>query len=127
MTKYDLFRRRIAPIAFALAIGLIAYDTCNKQERTHATVVIDYGVYQSDVKSIDVELWSDGGQMVQFHRAAMPGQTIGSTQFKALMPSQDGELRIDVELSSGHRVFKRRIHTEEGATVRVPIEKGAER
>ena len=37
MSKYDLFRRRIAPVAFLLALGLIAFDTCGKEERTRAT------------------------------------------------------------------------------------------
>lgn len=122
MSGYDLFRRRIAPIAFACAIGLIAYDTCNKQERTHATIVLDYGGYERDVKSVAVELWSEGELMIQLTRNALPGHSIGKTEFKVLMPSQDGELRFDVETPRGHRLFTRRIHADEGATVRVPLE-----
>ena len=124
MTKYDLIRRRIAPIAFALAIGFIAYDTCNKHERTTATFVIEYGAYESDVHSIEAEVWMNGEQVTQFRRVAPEGAGIGPTTFKASLPDTDGELRIDVELKTGeHRAATRAIHVSEGATVRIQLER----
>ena len=120
MTKYDLFRRRIAPIAFALAIAFISYDTCEKHERTSATIVIDYGAAERDVRAIEAEIWMNGEQVSQFRRSA----NIGKTQFKASLPDTDGELRIDVELTSGeHRIVKRAIHVTEGATVTIQLER----
>ncbi len=124
MSKYDLFRRRIAPIAFALALGFIAYDTCNKHERTTATFVIDYGEYERDVRSIEAEVWMNGEQVTQFRRVALEGASIGPTQFKASLPDTDGELRMDVELQTGdHRKATRAIHVSEGATVRIQLER----
>ena len=75
MTKYDLFRRRIAPVAFALAIVLIARDACHKQEQNKATFVIDFGAAQPRVKAVDVELWMQGDQLAVFHRAALGTST----------------------------------------------------
>ncbi|HEY5927424.1 MAG TPA: hypothetical protein VIV11_37325 [Kofleriaceae bacterium] len=124
MTKYDLFRRRIAPIAFGLAIAFIAYDTCDKHERTSATFVIDYGSAEPDVRVIEAEVWMNGEQVSQFRRAALEGMPIGKTQFKASLPDTDGELRIDVELASGeHRVTKRAIRVSEGANVTIQLER----
>jgi hypothetical protein len=124
VSKYDLFRRRIAPIAFALALGFIAYDTCNKHERTTATFVIDYGAYETDVHSIEADVWMNGEQVTQFRRSALEGGNIGVTQFKASLPDTDGELRIDVELKSGeHRTATRAIHVSEGATVSIQLER----
>jgi len=122
VTKYDLFRRRIAPIAFALAIAFISYDTCQKHERTSATIVLDYGAAERDVRAVEAEVWVNGEQVTQFRRSA----NIGKTQFKASLPAQhgDGELRIDVELTSGeHRIVKRAIHVTEGATVTIQLER----
>ena len=124
MSKYDLFRRRIAPIAFGLAIAFIAYDTCDKQQRTSATFVIDYGVAEADVRSIEANVWMNGEQVTQFRRAALDGMQIVNTQFKGSLPDTDGELRIDVELSNGeHRITKRAIHITEGATVTIQLER----
>lgn len=124
MTKYDLFRRRIAPIAFALALGFIAYDTCNKQQRTSATIVIDYGAAERDVHAIEADVWMNNEQVSQFHREAQGDALIGKTQFKASLPDTDGELRIDVELANGeHRKTSRAIHVAEGASVTIQLER----
>ena len=123
MTKYDLFRRRIAPIAFGLAIAFIMYDTCNKHERTHATVVLDFGSAGDRVRAVDAEIWMNGEQVTQFRRVAQ-GRTIGHTEFKTSLPDHDGEIRIDIELGSGeHRPATRKLHVDEGATITVPLER----
>ena len=124
MTRYDLFRKRIAPIAFAVALALIAYDTCNKQERTRATIVLDFGAAEPDVKGVDAEIWMNGEQVTQFHRVALEGMHIGPTRFEASLPDKDGEVRIDVELPGAvHRQLTRQLHVDEGATVTVPLER----
>ena len=144
MTKYDLFRRRIGPVAFGLAIVLMARDACGKQERTHATIALDYGAAEPRIRSIDAEVWSEGEPLATFHRDALPGHhidDIGQSSFKILSTSKDGELRFDVELApdlgSGgaassapagapadtvHRKFSRRYHADEDATVTIPLE-----
>ena len=124
MSKYDLFRRRVAPIAFALALGFIAYDTCSKQQRTTATIVIDYGAAERDVHAIEADVWMNGEQVSHFRREALDDKTIGKTQFKGSLPDTDGELRMDVELTSGeHRNVTRAIHVTEGATITVQLER----
>jgi hypothetical protein len=124
VSKYDLFRRRIAPIAFALALGYITYDTCNKQQRTSATVVIDYGAAEANVHAIEADVWMNGEQVSHFRREALAGGSIGKTMFKASLPDTDGELRMDVELTSGeHRNMTRAIHVTEGATISVQLER----
>jgi hypothetical protein len=124
VTKYDLFRRRIAPIAFALVMGFITYDTCNKDHRTTATFVIDYGSAERDVHAIDAEIWMNSEQVSQFRRVALDNASIGKTQFKGSLPDTDGELRIDVELTNGdHKKLTRVIHISEGATVTVQLER----
>lgn len=124
MTRYDLFRKRIAPIAFALAIGFIAYDTCNKHERTSATIVLDYGSAERDIRAVEADVFMNQQQVSHFRREAQPGALIGRTQFKASLPDTDGELRVDVELTSGeHRTTSRAIHVTEGATVTIQLER----
>jgi hypothetical protein len=121
VSKYDLFRRRIAPIAFIAAIALIARDSCNKEQRNHATVVLDFGAAEPNVTAVDAELWVGGASFANFHRVALPGHRIGKTQFETAMPDPDGELRIDVDLGADHKHVVRRIHAEDGATVRVSL------
>ncbi len=120
MTRYELFRKRIAPIAFILAVGLMARETCQKQDRTTATIVLDYGNAASNIKSLDADLWAGDDVLAHFHRAdsAPPRATL-----KATLPEHDAELRFDVDLvKGGHRHFTRRVHADDGATVTVLLE-----
>lgn len=117
MTRYDFFRRRIAPVLFLGLIGVIALDTCRGNERTHATIVLELGAAKSQVKSIDAELIVDGEVINTFHRKAL-GADMGPCKFEVAMPAKDGELRIDVD---GKRLV-RKIHAEEDAVVTVSLE-----
>jgi hypothetical protein len=125
VTRYDLFRKRIAPIAFLLVVGLIAYDACNKEERTRATIVFDYGTVEPQVRAVEAELWMNNANIAQFtHRVTLEGARMGKTSFKVSVPAKDGELRIDVELEGGvHKQVIRAVHIEEEATVTVPLER----
>lgn len=124
MTRYDFFRKRIAPIAFLGAVALIAYDTCDKQERTRATFVLDFGSAVNEVRAVEAEVWMRGEQVTQFRRTALDGGHIGTAKFEGSLPATDGELRVDVELSAGdHRMVTRQIHIDEGATVTIPLER----
>ena len=123
MTRYDLFRRRIAPVAFVAAIGLIAYDTCNKKEHTSATFVLDFGAVASRVKVVDAEVWVGDDQLSVFHRAALDGHAIGEVKFKQALPARDGEVRIDVTLDSTRRHAVRRFHADDDATITIPLER----
>ena len=124
MTKLDFLRRRIVPVAFGVAIALMARESCNKEHRTHATIVLDYGAVEATVHAVDAELWVHDEQVSQFHRVALDHARIGSTRFVTALAEPDAELRIDVELASGeHRQIVRRIHADDGATIDVPIER----
>ena len=122
MSRYDLFRRRIAPVAFFLAIGLIARDSCEKSHRTHTTVELQLGEARSRVRAVDVDVVTGGETVARFHRAALPDTMIGPCRFELALPVDDGELRLDVDLGAEHRRLTRSFHAVEGATLLVPVE-----
>ncbi|NVB83234.1 MAG: hypothetical protein HOV81_32980 [Kofleriaceae bacterium] len=124
MTRYELFRKRIAPALFLAGVAWIAYDTCDRQERTKATFVFDFGAAEHDVRAVEAEIWMNGQQVTEFRRTAMDGGYIGKTKFDGSLPDTDGEIRIDVELDNGeHRLVTRQIHFAEGSTVTIPLER----
>jgi len=121
VSRYDLFRRRIAPIALLLAIGLIARDSCEKDQRTHTTVELQLGADKPRVRAVDVDVVIAGETIATFHRAALPGEVIGPCRFPLVAPEDDGELRIDVDLGGPHHRLTRRFHAVEGSTMLVTI------
>ncbi len=116
-----MIRKRIAPLIFLLAMGLLIRETCQKADRAQATVVIELGGAEAKVRAIDVSLTVDGDNLSVFHRVAPPGLTIGPIRFPVQMPSRDGELQIDARLDTGTKHLVRKIHAEDGAVVTVKI------
>ena len=123
MTRYDLIRKRIAPVAFGVAIVLMARESCQKEQRMHATIVLEPGAAQHEIRSVEADVWANDTQLSQFRRNAPDGGYIGPMRFDAPLTQQDAELHLDVDLGArGHRVFVRHVHAEDGATVTVPLE-----
>ncbi len=121
MTRYDLLRKRIAPFAFLMGLGLLVHQSCQQAERTHATIVFELGAAAPRVVAIDATLLVDGEVAGQLHRRALPGMQIGESRFEVTMPRRHGELQIDVELAEGTRHLVRQIRAEDRAVVRVAL------
>lgn len=129
-----MFRRRLAPIAFILAIALIAHEQCTKMHRTHATVVLDLGDVAPRVVSVDAEVKIGDESAAIFHRAAHP---IGTCKLELALPVDDADLQVDVVVrpaasesadsqatppgAGTPKRIHRKLHLEEGATITVPL------
>ncbi len=120
MTRYEFFRKRIAPVLFLCVVGLIAYDACSKHERTHATIVLDLGGV-SDVREVNAELFSGGDSIATFQRTAPPGAGIGPCRFETALPDEVAELRIDVRLPTKTVSLTKTIRPIEGSVTTVPL------
>jgi hypothetical protein len=124
VTRYELFRKRIAPVLFLGVVFLIAYDAWQKEDHAEiqGTVRIELGEAAPRVRSLEAELFVRGESISVFRRAALPGAQIGDTRFEARMPEPDGELRITVDLGDARRQLARAVHlAEDGATVRIDL------
>ena len=121
MSRYDTFRRRIAPIALVLGIALIARDTCQKEQRTHTSVELQFGSAAPVARAVQVDVVVGGETVATFHRAALPDAAIGPCRIPLVLTDEDGELRIDVDRGTSHQQLTRRFHAVEGSTVTVPI------
>lgn len=120
MSRYDLFRRRIAPIAFFIAIALIARDSCQKDKRTHATVELQLADAPS-VRAVEVDVMVGGQTVAQFRKAALPDRPIGRVEFKLSVPEDDGQFRIVVDRGATQQQLTRSFHAVEDSTMLVPI------
>jgi len=122
VTRYEFFRKRIAPVLFLGMVGLIAFDTCKKQERTHATIVIDLGDAEPRVRSIVAELVVEAEVIGNFERRALPDLRIGCPcKFETAMPAESGELRLVVDVDGKLRRITKQLHVIEGGKTTVKL------
>lgn len=118
-----MFRRRVAPIAFGVAVVLLARQSCAKHDRTTATFAFDFGSAAASVQAVDVDVYEGGEPFSHFHRDALPGHTIGPTRFSGTLPEASGELHVAVTLPSGVRMITKPFHADDGSTVMVSLER----
>jgi hypothetical protein len=123
VSRYQVWRRRLAPVAFGIAIAVLARDSCTKTQRTHATVVLDLGSGARDARALDADVLIGDDVLATYHKAALPGSGLGATKFEASIPAEDADVRIDIDLGTRHVKVARRIHIVEGSTVTVPLER----
>lgn len=123
MTRYEFFRKRIAPVLFLGMVGLIAYDTCNKQERHHSTVVIELGDAEPRVRSLRADLIVNDEPIGRFERHALSGARIGCPcKFETAMPAESGELKLTVDLEGGEqRIVTKHLRAIEGGKMTVSL------
>jgi hypothetical protein len=123
VTRYELFRKRIAPVLFLGMVGVIAYDACNKQERTHATIIVDLGDAEARVKGFSADLVVAGDVIARFERRALPDLSIGCPcKFETSMPAETGELRFEVDVDGQRKQLTKRISVIEGGKTTVTLD-----
>ena len=123
VTRYEFFRKRIAPLLFLGMVGVIAYDACEKEERHHATIMIDLGDAESRVKSFTAELFVKDAHVSTFERRALTGLTIGCPcKFETAMPAATGELRFLVSVDGKLVKVTKKITVIEGGKTTVTLD-----
>jgi hypothetical protein len=123
VTRYELFRKRIAPALFLALLGLIALDAWRKDHNAGITgqVILELGEAEPRVRQVEAELLVRDESISTFRRTAAPGGRIGPCRFEAHMPASDGVLRLTVDLDGTRREMTRAVHIEDGAIVRVEL------
>jgi hypothetical protein len=123
VTRYEFFRKRIAPVLFLCMVGLIAYDACEKEERHHSTIVVDLGAAEPRVKSFTAELYVKGELISTFERRALTDLLIGCPcKFETAMPEETGELRFVVEVDGKLVRQTKQLRVLEGSTTTVKLD-----
>jgi len=127
VSRYDRFRRRLAPIALLVAIALLARDSCGKDKRTHTTVVLELGALRPQVREVQADVVVDGETIATYRRTALPGALIDPCRFAMVIPGDTGELRIDLDLGGAHRQVTKKFQAIEGSSMLVTIPDGDSR
>ena len=114
-SRYNTFRRVLAPLGLALGIAFLAHQTCNKQENEDVTFVVDLGDDEAAVRHVRVDLFDDGESIGFFERDVAGA---GTLRWKQPVPDDELEATISLTLEDGRVVeLRRSVHAEGGASV----------
>jgi hypothetical protein len=121
---YDIFRKRIAPIAFIVAILALGTRTC-KADMAEVELTVSFGAAAADVRSIRVDLFKgdDVEPVASFNRSY--GEA--GAQTSPLLDAQldPGMYRVDMTVGtvSGTRHITRAVDMDDRSSITVSIER----
>jgi hypothetical protein len=114
-SRYDLFRRIVAPLALVAALGLLAHQTCGAEERAAVGFAVDLGDAAATVERVRVELWSEGAMVGSFEADADR-----PLRWRQPVPRDELEARIELTRADGTvESVRRRVHAPSGAEVTI--------
>jgi len=116
-SRYDSFRRYLAPLGLALGIAFLAHQTCRAEENAAVEFSVDLGETAPQVRHLRVDLWDDGTS-VGFYDRDVAGP--GSLRWQQVVPSPELEATISLTMDDGRVVeVRRKLHAAGGSHVRI--------
>jgi len=113
-SRYDILRRRLAPIAVLIALGVLAYELWGRSDRTSTTIVLDLGGAAQDVRNIRADVFVGDEPVAWFETALTTG--VRDISFPAVIDGP-ARVRVQVTTAAGIRVLERSIRPDSGDTI----------
>jgi hypothetical protein len=105
-SRYDRWRRRLAPAALLIALGVLAYDTCESKEKSGTPIVLDLGAARPSVRHVRADAFVAGEPSGWFESAVIGTEPL---RFRALLEDR-AVVRLQVTTDRGVRVLERVVH-----------------
>ena len=121
---YQTFRKRVAPLAFLIALVALTTRTCSS-EIAEVEITLDMGAAAADVRSLRLDIFPRGSDIgvIQFQRTYPASGVSQAPTLRAQLDAGDYELVFDVALVDASKRFQRVITVGDRATITVPLER----
>jgi hypothetical protein len=105
-SRYDRWRRRLAPVALLIALGVLAHDTCERKDKAGTPIVLDLGAARPSVRHVRADAFVAGEPAGWFESDVVGDRPL---QFRALIEDR-AIVRVQVTTDHGLRVIERAVH-----------------
>ena len=116
-TRYQVFRRVVAPVALIAALALLAYDTCRTEDSAEVRFAVDFGDTASEVRHVRIDLWDGDASFGFFEKRFGDAGATAPVRWKQPVPSGALEATISVTLASGEVVPMRKPLRADGGEI----------
>lgn len=107
-TRYQVFRRVIAPVALIAALALLAYDTCGAEQDAEVRFAVDFGDTAPEVRHVRIDLWRGDDSIGFFERRFGEAGVVEPVRWRQVVPGGALEATISVTLAGGEIVPMRK-------------------
>lgn len=117
-TRYQVFRRVIAPVALVAALALLAYDTCRAEEGADVRFAVDFGDTAPDVRHVRIDLWHGDDSVGFFERSFGEAGAVDPVRWKQPVPGGALDATISVTVVGGEVVpMRKRLRAPEDGEI----------
>ena len=102
MTRYEWFRKRLAPVALILALVLLAHETCNRQQAASETIELRFGSHAAEVQHVRADVLV-GDQPVGYVERDLTADPTTPVRFPAVIDGDNASISIDLRTTRGPR------------------------
>jgi|GEM_PF-2864459 len=112
----DVLRKRVAPLAFLAAVGLLAAETC-RVEAARITVRVELGEAASRVDRLRIDYFFEGDPIDAFVERELGAAPVTSFEHELQIPAGLYEARVRARTGGETRQLSRRFQAGGAATV----------
>lgn len=121
---YDIFRKRVAPIAFLIGLVVLGTRTCST-EMAEVELTFDFGSAAADVRSLRVDVFREGESIgaITFERHYGDDGAKSDPRVEATLDAGTYHVAFSVVMKDGRRRFDRTMTINDRAAVTLSLER----
>ncbi|MCE9572609.1 MAG: hypothetical protein K8W52_05585 [Deltaproteobacteria bacterium] len=120
-SRYDLFRKRLAPVALIVALAALAHETCSHRSTNDVTIELGFGNHAGEIRHLRADVFVDGEPDAWMEQDFGPDGADRPPRFRAMVPGDHAVLRVDMVTTAGPRRVEHKLAPESGATLLVDL------
>lgn len=118
-SRYARFRRRLAPVALVIAVGVLVHETCKHDDVTTETIELRFGTHVAEIRHLRADVIAGGVPVAHVERDVGVGGP--PVRFAVDAGGEHPRIQVDLTTASGPRRIERELVLEAGATVVVDL------
>lgn len=117
-TRYQSFRRVIAPLSVVAALALLLHQSCREKEHADVRFALDFGDAAADVRHVRADVWADDASIGFYEQRFAEGDAATAARWTQPVPRDDVEVTVSVTTADGavYQV-RRRVRAPGGSEV----------
>jgi hypothetical protein len=119
-SRYARFRRRLAPVALVIAIGVLVHENCKGKQAAGQAIELRFGAHRAEVTRVRADVLVGGTPVAHFERDLTAGGD-APVALRALTEDDPAVIVVDLATTHGPRRVTRDLAPDPGATIVVDL------
>ena len=120
-SRYQRFRRRFAPVALVLALGLVGYHEWSRRADQPDTIELRFGGHVREIRHVRADVLIDGAPRGDHFERDLASGYDAPVRFPAVLDGDHASVLVEVATATGLRRIERPIAPGSHGTIVVDL------